>query len=911
MLVTVCTVAQHEYEDAGKLYDKAGFHFEKDLPTALDDSIALSLYLRIAALLPESSSNAGMLFTSLERAGILEQTAGAQAAAVPLYKRALTVQANFGLHDSLAFKPNLYLGNAYYFLNNYDSALYYFKKAELLQQNDDPAEEQFRLYNSLGAIYFEGGNFQQSINYFYRALQLLASHERAYDYISYALHNNIASALRQMHLYDSSLHIYQSILQYSEKTEKDVLLLNISNIFLEKNLPDSALSYLSRISGDTAVEKTALYVRLGRAKYLQQQFQPSREYLDKAIVYNRDILKNEKNVEVADAYKILGDIAKAGGDYSTALEYYQSAIIQSDYNFNNESIQANPETFFSSFSSFSLFENLLAKANCLAEWQRQANAGDRIALAIKTYQSAFALLDYINKSYDNEQARLFIGQAAAPSYTDAVNWLLDVYEKDQKQAYLEILLQWTERSKAVALLIGSRENRLKWQTGIPDSLLQEERKLRNIISHLRLQAEEQTDSTTNAVVKSSLQENEVLLSRLISRFNDYPDYYRQKYAPDTINIRSIQAMLPGTHAVISFFNTGNILLCFQITDNAISLLTIPDVHKINSLVQEFTKQLQNQLPGKPNAAEKEGKQLFKELIAPLLPGLKRYEQLIIIPHKQLGYLPFEALQSGARFLLEDFVISYQQALTFLQSAKWELPDLENGLVMAPFPEAVPGAHFPVLPASKEEVKNLHGTVLYGKEASRQAFASKAGAASVIHLATHAVTNNDQPGRSFIAFYPHKEMDSTFKLYATDILSIPMHHTQLLFLSACETATGKLQEGEGILSLSRAFAEAGCSNVITSLWKAEDRATAYISQRFYYHLKREKNYAQALRKAKLDIMHDPEYAQFAMPSFWSHLVYIGNIQEIRSIGTPGNYLIAIMVGIFGTGLYFFYRVKRTH
>ncbi len=908
MLIAVFTLAQHTSEDAGQLFEKAGSHFEKEQPTEADDSIALLLYGRIADLLPENRTNAAILFTSLERAGILEQTAGNQTAAIALYKRALSVQVNLGLGDSLAFKPNLYLGNAYYFLNNYDSAIFYFRKAEILQQNDEPAEEQFRLYNSLGALYFEGGNFRQSINYFHRALQLLTSKETANNYIRYALQSNIASALRQMHLYDSSLHIYQSILRSSGKMEKDALLLNISNIFLEKKLPDSAQAYLSRISKDTAVDKTALLVRWGRTKLLQQQWEEADEYLHRAIQHSSRVLKSEKNVEAAEAYRLLGDAAKTRGRFEQALEYYQAAIIQSDYHFNEPALHRNPETFFSSFGSFSLFENLLSKAQCLAEWKRYTRTTDDIALTIATYQSAFALLDWINKSYDNEQARLFVGQAAAPAYADAVQWLLGVYQEHQQQVYLETLLQWTERNKAVALLIGSRENRIKWETGIPDTVLQEENSIRNLLSQLRHQQAATTDSSAGAQISAALRENEVRLSRLISRFNDYPAYYQRKYAPDTIHIKGVQSLLPPAHAIVSFFHTGDTILCFRITSRDIALHTIPRAREINSIVQRFTTQLHHQAPGTQDATHADSKALYDALIHPLLPDLFNYKQLVIIPHRQLGYLPFEALRSNGRYLLEDFIVSYQQALAFLQLEKRQLPDLENGLIMAPFPDHTPLKQFPVLPASREEVEHLQGLVLYNEEASRQAFIGKASGASLIHLATHAVTDNDDPAHSHIAFYPKQHTDSVYKLYATDIVSIPLHQTQLLFLSACETATGRLQEGEGILSLSRAFAEAGCSNMVTSLWKAEDRATAYISQRFYHHLKKEKNYALALRNAKLDMLRDAAYPQFSHPSFWSHLVYIGNIQELPPAFSRTHAVIA-GVCVLLSGVYIARRFRK--
>ncbi|MEO0333951.1 MAG: CHAT domain-containing protein, partial [Bacteroidota bacterium] len=101
------------------------------------------------------------------------------------------------------------------------------------------------------------------------------------------------------------------------------------------------------------------------------------------------------------------------------------------------------------------------------------------------------------------------------------------------------------------------------------------------------------------------------------------------------------------------------------------------------------------------------------------------------------------------------------------------------------------------------------------------------------------------------------------------------------LSACETATGKMVNGEGIMSLSRAFAYAGCPNLITSLWKAEDNATAYLSERFYQYLSEGHSIAEALRQAKLDLLDNPQLAQFHAPTYWSHLVFVGTPHTSRS------------------------------
>jgi CHAT domain-containing protein len=181
-------------------------------------------------------------------------------------------------------------------------------------------------------------------------------------------------------------------------------------------------------------------------------------------------------------------------------------------------------------------------------------------------------------------------------------------------------------------------------------------------------------------------------------------------------------------------------------------------------------------------------------------------------------------------------------------------------------------------------------------------------ASGIHLATHAVANNDDPSRSYIAFYADKAGEG--KLYAHELRNAPLSNVQLAFLSACETASGKIVSGEGIMSLSRAFSVAGCSNIVTSLWKAEDNATAYISIKFYDYLRRGYSPSQALQKAKLDLLLDGRYAQFHSPQYWSHLVFVGIPYESENF--PGMWIWIACILVAGSlAVGWFYTKKTIH
>jgi len=104
------------------------------------------------------------------------------------------------------------------------------------------------------------------------------------------------------------------------------------------------------------------------------------------------------------------------------------------------------------------------------------------------------------------------------------------------------------------------------------------------------------------------------------------------------------------------------------------------------------------------------------------------------------------------------------------------------------------------------------------------------------------------------------------------------------LSACNTGLGRLREGEGIVGLTRAFLHAGASSVVVSLWKVEDQSTSLFMERFYQRLKQGESKAEALRQAKLEVLHSTiemkaigMQQSLASPFYWAPFILVGDSQ----------------------------------
>src|SRR5690606_9843172 len=164
--------------------------------------------------------------------------------------------------------------------------------------------------------------------------------------------------------------------------------------------------------------------------------------------------------------------------------------------------------------------------------------------------------------------------------------------------------------------------------------------------------------------------------------------------------------------------------------------------------------------------------------------------------------------------------------------------------------------FEPLGASKKEVEKIGGSIYLEKAATKQVFLKVAKSYGIIHLATHARADSEKPLNSFIAFYPEPDSSGAgYRLYTDELYNYRLDSAKLVVLSACEAGGGKLVRGEGIISLARAFAYAGCPNIVTTLWQASDRAAALITAGLHQYLKEGYSKDAALRLAKLDYLKD--------------------------------------------------------
>ena len=289
---------------------------------------------------------------------------------------------------------------------------------------------------------------------------------------------------------------------------------------------------------------------------------------------------------------------------------------------------------------------------------------------------------------------------------------------------------------------------------------------------------------------------------------------------------------------------------------------------------------------------------------------------IIVPDGLFFQLPIESLPGNeeGNMIIENHAIGYEfSARYIIGSERANMKQKQNSEVLsfAPFSQRgylLSGAGMTgleKLPFSKEEINGLSGSHLDDRSATKAAFMKNIDRFPIIHLATHAMTDLDNPSASFIAFYPVAGIRSDDFLFLDEIYSLNMDSCRMIVISACETGRGELVHNEGVMSFARAFLYAGCPSTINTLWKADDHSTAEIIKLFYKYLEEGDNKSLALQRAKLEFIRNNPL--FRNPVYWSHIVLTGDTQALYKKRQP--LIWAVFAISCGTILFFSIRKRK--
>ena len=486
--------------------------------------------------------------------------------------------------------------------------------------------------------------------------------------------------------------------------------------------------------------------------------------------------------------------------------------------------------------------------------------------------------------------------------------------------------EYAEQTKAILLHNVLLESRAARFAGLPDSTAQELIRAKHQMLWLEKRQLEQAAKPQAADSLDLRFAAEALVAR--TRLNDlnalvekqYPEYHRLRFGGlNTLSLAEAAASLAPDQCIVSYFTGDSTMYAFVVSTHATRFLQIKKDFPLDDWVQKLRAGIYDyhSLPAGRRTPElyrqtteqytEYGRKLYQKLVAPLQPWLSG--RVVFVPDGVLATLPFELLLTDASgsakdfgtlpYLLKKHRIGYAYSATSfreMQTRKHRRSPTRELLALAPFATrdtlllhfGPNGDGAPLrrallpLPRSGEEAEAVRrifgGDALLGSVATVEAFLERCGEYRLLHLATHAQADQHKGNRAHLAFAAPPDSSGAGVLFISDLYGTALN-ADLVVLSACESGIGKLQHGDGPVSIARAFAAAGAKSIVHSLWVVSDAATTRLMEEFYGTLREGTTKDAALRTAKMTYLAAaaPRYRH---PFFWAGFVATGDMSALR-------------------------------
>lgn len=296
------------------------------------------------------------------------------------------------------------------------------------------------------------------------------------------------------------------------------------------------------------------------------------------------------------------------------------------------------------------------------------------------------------------------------------------------------------------------------------------------------------------------------------------------------------------------------------------------------------ERLAEELPGDETAAAGARNRLFDLLVRPLGRDLDGIRRLIIVPDRELNRVPFAALQNhpSGHFLVEDYQVTMAPSAAFVVAALSRPPRRTNAapsalVVGEPALRAGSSPELPPLPgagAEAERIARRYGRVrlLTGAEARRDSVLALLPRYSVFHFAGHAVFDQEEPGRSYLALAPGGDEESGL-LRAWEIGELRLSTLDVVVLSACSTSNPRPSRAGATTGLAYSFLRAGAPATVSTLWDVDDELTTELLAEFHRRYAGGTPAPEALRQAQLQALRSAR-REMRSPEAWAAFIYTG-------------------------------------
>jgi CHAT domain-containing protein len=616
---------------------------------------------------------------------------------------------------------------------------------------------------------------------------------------------------------------------------------------------------------------SSLYSQLGRDLIRRGEYGEAVEALSQSLYLAEASLRGARRSNevltqrtgVVMKLTSLGNAYRRAGQLHQALEQYERAFSsirawELKYPYERNLYEAMGELYLQQNNFPQAFESF-KKALSVAENQQTpagiSSAGRYIGdvmwrtgkpdEAIPHYQRAIQQIESVRSVLQAEEFRQSYFEGQLRAYVRIMDVLLLSGKPEEAFNYSE-----HARSRVFLDVLGSRVQLSRVKSG----LLEEERALQERIAGLKARLTDGGDEEgeiDRGRLNRELREAEKAYTGFLEKVRKQDREQASLITVEPLALKEVQQLLdPGT-TLIEYFVTARDIFIWVIGKEKLQFqrVTLPreDLGKSVKTLRESIFSL-----GEKNKFDEASALLYKQLIEPLLPHITGKE-LIIVPHDVLHYLPFHALVGpDGHYLIEKYPIYYLSSASLLQFVKEKRKAGGEKVLAFGNPDlGDPEKNLEYAELEAAEVKNVYpqSTVYVKKDASEEKSKSLSPTYDILHFATHAQLNEDDPLSSAVLLAREGKEDG--RLEVREIFGMELK-AKLVVLSGCETGLGKLSTGDELVGLTRAFIYAGTPSVVASLWSVDDSSTAHLMASFYRNLKTMSK-VEALRQAQLELI----------------------------------------------------------
>ncbi|MCB9332599.1 MAG: CHAT domain-containing protein [Lewinellaceae bacterium] len=809
--------------------------------------------------LPEEHRDIAQLYNNI---GLAKAMLGYTREAIAFHQKALRIRqkiyppGNDTIGHSLAN-----LGQAYGIAHEPQKCIDYSMQALAILENSPAVMNKGSVYVNLAGAYLYEEEWEKALDYIHKAkaiMQVMAPAE---------LISNEGAAYIGLKQYREALEHFQN-----------------ANTRLAKLAPNNPI-------------RPSILSNIGSAYQLLGQLVEAEQWHLDALALSRKLF-GEQHPEVARDFQNLGTDRYLQDDVEGALRYLDSARAALPDPNGPFQLISSPDQYFTIEGSRT---EALIKAYLLTGDTTRLRQAIRITLTVDRF------IDNIRPNYTGRHAREYLQKLAKTRYERGLYacWLL--WQRSKDNNLLETAYWFIEKSKALALYGAMQADQALKDNGLPETLVNREENLRADLASTEKQywiavAQKADLTEINAKAAGLRLEYDKLIQQIAI---DFPEYNRARFELPVRNLLEIrQKHTPPGTTLLHYFAGDTSLFILAIQADKAYLREVPNTFSLNRQIDDLIDGITGYADSlyfdkNLKLYKTAARLLYDSLVAPVAPWLDSV--LIIIPDGRLALIPFEALLTGEAnrsgnyadypYMLRKHRIYYAYSATLLDEMGHKSE--HNGPLtfsgFAPWDRKMLGYEHLYLRHSGKEIQQIATCfqapgVFLAEQASLDQFYSIAPVANVLHLSSHAWTDEHSNEHAFITFSPKADVAAS-NLYLGDIYNLRLV-ADLVVLSACQTNLGKFSRGEGILSLSRAFAYARAKSIVSSFWKVNDPATAALMVAFYQNLlpgctesAPGPTKAEALRLAKFQLIAG-DNGQWAHPYFWAGFILIGDNAPLR-------------------------------